>query len=156
MLFFELFVPRGTITDERRRRIGERLISDVVDAGDAPPAAQQTARAMRTLSWLAVQEIDAWFVDGQPVEAGDMPRYLVRVTVTAGALTDPNRTHVVERVTRALAETDDDGRRLYDEPDACIHLVEVPDDNWGACGRVMHCADIVELIQSRRAAMSSG
>ena len=92
---------------------GERLVAAVVDAGDAPPAAHETARAMRAMSWAAFHELDSWFVDGRPVEPGEPPRYAVRVTVTVGALSDARRAHVIERVTGVLAEIDDHPQRMY-------------------------------------------
>jgi phenylpyruvate tautomerase PptA (4-oxalocrotonate tautomerase family) len=150
MLFFEVFVPKGALTAARRSRIGERLVAAVVDAGDAPPAAQQTVRAIRALSWVAFRELDAWFVDDRPVEPGEAPRYFVRVTVTAGGLSDAKRAHVIERVTRVLAEVDDRPRRMYESPDAWVHLVEVPDGSWGALGRVMGHTDVVDLTRSAR------
>jgi phenylpyruvate tautomerase PptA (4-oxalocrotonate tautomerase family) len=153
MLFFEVFVPNGTLTPERRGHIGERLVAAVVDAGDAPPAAQETARAMRAMSWVAFHELDSWFVDGRRVARGEAPRYLVRVTVTAGALSEAKRAHVIERVTQVLAEVDDDPRRMCQSPDAWVHLVEVPDGGWGALGRVMGHADVVELIRSSSVAV---
>ncbi|HEU4641103.1 MAG TPA: hypothetical protein VFS44_01525 [Gemmatimonadaceae bacterium] len=37
MLFVELFVPRGILDDETRRRLGERIITEVVSAKGADP-----------------------------------------------------------------------------------------------------------------------
>jgi phenylpyruvate tautomerase PptA (4-oxalocrotonate tautomerase family) len=63
-----------------------------------------------------------------------LPIYVVRVTVTPGALTDERKADVIQRVTRVLAEVDNDPDRPYREPDAWVHLVEVPDGNWGRSG----------------------
>jgi hypothetical protein len=37
---------------------------------------------------------------------------------------------------------------MYEIPDAWVQLVEVPDGSWGALGRVMGHADVVDLVQS--------
>lgn len=155
MLFFDVLVPRGCLTEEERRRVGARLIAEVVSVDGGSPAAQATARAMRALSWAVVREADTWVVDDRPAEPGEPPRFLVRVTVTAGALSDDKRAHVVDRVTRVLAEVDGAPDRLFRRPDAWVHLVEVPDGGWGALGRPMGFGDIVDLIQATRTAAAA-
>jgi YHS domain-containing protein len=55
------------------------------------------------------------------------------------------RAELVARVTRVLSELDDDPTPLYREPRAWVHIVEIPDGNMGAFGRVMPTADIVAM-----------
>lgn len=69
-----------------------------------------------------------------------------RVAVPAGSLDDAKRADMVERVTRVLAEIDDDQGRLYREPGAWVHLSEIPDGDWGALGRVVRLADIAGYV----------
>jgi phenylpyruvate tautomerase PptA (4-oxalocrotonate tautomerase family) len=45
---------------------------------------------------------------------------------------DAKRRDIVERVTRALAATDDDPARLTRDPVAWVHSNEIPEGNWGA------------------------
>jgi hypothetical protein len=146
MLFFELFVPRGLLDEARRRQISARLLAEVVDAGaDAPARAHETAAAMRALSSVVVHEVD-----------GAAARFFVRVTVTAGALSEAKRKHVVEAVTCAVAESEPDPDRLFREPDAWVHLVEVPEGSCGALGKPLTFGEIVGVIEDKRIEEGAG
>ena len=61
-------------------------------------------------------------------------------------LTDGMRGELVAPVTRVLSEFEEDPQRLYREPSVWVHLVEVPDGNMGAFGRVLHLADIMKMV----------
>ena len=139
MLFFELFVPKG-MDEDARRDLSERLVAEIVRADDEAPArAHETAAAMRTLSAVAVHELDS-----------ARPRYVVRVSVTAGALSAAKRKQVVAGATRALAASEADPDRLFREPEAWVHLVEVPEGSWGALGQPLDFSEIVGVIQQKR------
>lgn len=138
MPFVELFAPKGALDNEAGRRATSRLVSEVMIAEGAPDTQES-----RDISWLVITEPDAWFVGGSPITDGEPPRYVVRISVPAGSLTDAKRTDMVERVTRVLAQADDDPDRLYTAPVAWVHITEIPDGNWGAFGRVVRLQDIV-------------
>jgi len=140
MPFVELFAPKGSLDTERGRRATGALVSEVMKAEGAPDT-----QAAMDISWLVVTEPDAWFVGGEEVTA-EPPRYVVRVSVPAGSLNDAKRADMVERVTRVLAEVDDDPERLYQTPAAWVHITEVPEGNWGAFGRVVGFKDIVSFV----------
>ncbi|GAA3157946.1 hypothetical protein [Nonomuraea salmonea] len=101
MPFVELFVPKGSLDEESHEAIGGRLVSEVMLAEGAPDT-----EVARSISWLVVNEIDAWFVGGRRVPAGEQPRYVVRVGVPAGSMDDGKRRDIVRRVTRVLADAD--------------------------------------------------
>jgi len=149
MPFVEVFTPRGAVSEERREEVGGRLVAEVMRAEGAPDTP-----AARAISWLVWQEIDGWWVGGRRVGAGEAPRYVVRVGVPAGSLDDRKRRDMVERVTRVLGATDEPGR-LEREPVAWVHINEVPEGNWGAMGRVVGFADIVDLVVGGDAAVAS-
>ncbi|MFC4906967.1 tautomerase family protein [Actinomadura gamaensis] len=141
MPFVELFVRRGTLAPERRDEIGGRLVSEVMLAEGAPDT--ETARA---ISWLVVNEIDAWFVGGRPLPADEKPKYVVRVGVPAGSMNDDKRRDIVERVTRVLADADDEPERFTQAATAWVHINEIPEGNWGARGKIVRTEDIVALV----------
>jgi phenylpyruvate tautomerase PptA (4-oxalocrotonate tautomerase family) len=141
MPFVELFAPKGALAGERGRRATSTLVSEVMKAEGAPDT-----QAARDISWLVVTEPDAWFVGGEAVAEREPPRYVVRVSVPAGSLDDPKRADMVERVTRVLAEADNDPDRVYRTPAVWVHINEVPDGNWGAFGRVVRLRDIIEHV----------
>lgn len=142
MMFVEVFAPKGTLGQEQRRRVAERLVTEVMSAEGAPAAVIERARA---IAQAVVHQPDAWTVGGRPVDPTEDPRYVVRVSVPGAHLTDGMRAELVARVTRVLSEVDEDPRRLYREPSAWVHIVEIPDGNIGAFGHVMRTSDIVKM-----------
>jgi YHS domain-containing protein/phenylpyruvate tautomerase PptA (4-oxalocrotonate tautomerase family) len=147
-MLMELFVPKGALSDDQRRRVSERLVTEVMRADTAP--ADLIARG-RAMSYVVVHESDA-MVGGRPVDATEPPHYVVRVSVPAEHNTDGMRAEIVARITRALAEVDADPHRLYQAPTAWVHIIEVPDGNMGAFGQVMRIGDIVKLVVNPEAA----
>jgi YHS domain-containing protein/phenylpyruvate tautomerase PptA (4-oxalocrotonate tautomerase family) len=147
MLFIELFVPKGNLGEEQRRHLSERLATEMMSTDGAPADVIERGRA---ISWLVLHEPEVWAVGGRPVEATDAPRYVVRVTVPGGHLNDAMRAEVVRRITRVLAEIEDDPQRLSREAHAWVHIVELPDGTIGAFGQVVRTADIIDLIVQGR------
>src|SRR6185436_16142349 len=141
MPFVEVFTPRGAVTEARRNAVGERVVAEVMRAEGAPDTP-----AARSISWLVWQEVDCWWVGGRKAGTAEPPRFVVRVAVPAGSLDDDKRRDMVERVTRVLAATDDEPGRLTREPVAWVHINEIPEGNWGAMGRVVRFADIVDYV----------
>jgi phenylpyruvate tautomerase PptA (4-oxalocrotonate tautomerase family) len=147
MPFVEVFAPRGAVSEARRNAVGEALVAEVMRAEGAPDTP-----AARSISWLVWQDVDGWWVGGRRTGAAEAPRFVVRVAVPAGSLDDAKRRDMVERVTRVLAVSDDDPARLAREPVAWVHIDEVPEGNWGAMGRVVGFADIVDFVVTGGAA----
>jgi len=145
MMLIELFAPRGALDDSRRHHVAQRLVTDVMAAEDARGMEEAAARA-RTLCHAVVHEPDAWSVGGGPI---DQPHYLVRVTLPARHLTDAMRAELVTRITRVLAENETDPDRPYREPTAWVYVIEVPDGNMGAFGRVLRLTDLMGLVLDR-------
>lgn len=141
MPFVEVFAPKGSLQGQRRTYVTERLVAEVMAAEGAPDTA-----AARSISWLVVTEPDDWFVGGKAVSGQEAPRYVVRVSVPGNSMDDAKRTDMVERITRVLADASDDPQRLYHEPEAWVHIVEIPDGNWGAFGQVVRLEDIVGYV----------
>lgn len=143
MNLIELFSPKGALRDDQRRRLGERLVTELIRADGAPP--DLIARG-RDLTWLVVHEPEVWTVGGQPADPGDPPRYLVRASVPGGHMNDGMRAELVRRLTRVIAEVDDDPQRIYEHPHAWVHINEVPSGHMGAFGQVMPTVDIVRMV----------
>jgi phenylpyruvate tautomerase PptA (4-oxalocrotonate tautomerase family) len=139
MPFVELFAPKGAL--DGKDDVSKRLVTEVMKAEGAPDN-----EAARSISWLVVNEPDAWFAGGEALPDGDPPRYVVRVSVLAGAMDDAKRTDIVERVTRVLAEADDDPERLYRESVAWVQIIEVREGNWGSAGRVVRFEDFAKFV----------
>jgi phenylpyruvate tautomerase PptA (4-oxalocrotonate tautomerase family) len=138
MPFVEVFA--SDVTDPVRALISERLVREVMEAEGAPDTG-----AARAISWLVWQEPEAWSIGGRPLEAGETPRYLIRVSVPAGSMDDAKRGKMVERITQVLVDAEG-SERVIEEPAAWIHLVEIPEGNWGALGRVVRFPYIAEYV----------
>ena len=141
MPFVEVFAKRGSLSENQRAAISDTLVAEVMMAEGAPDT--ETARS---ISWLLVHELDAWVVGGRAVDAAEPPRFVVRVGVPAGSLDDAKRADMIERITRVLAQSDEDPERFYREPVAWVHINEIPEGNWGALGRVVGFADIAGYV----------
>ncbi|RBQ21845.1 hypothetical protein DP939_03980 [Spongiactinospora rosea] len=143
MPFVELFVPKGSLDEAGRDKIGGRLVSEVMAAEGAPDT-----EAARTISWLVVNEIDAWFIGGRRLPAGEKPKYVVRVGVPAGSLNDAKRLDIVQRVTQVLADADAEPGRFAEATTAWVHINEIPEGNWGARGEIVRLKDISSFVTS--------
>jgi YHS domain-containing protein/phenylpyruvate tautomerase PptA (4-oxalocrotonate tautomerase family) len=142
MTFIELFAPAGTLDDRKRRHLGDRLVTELIRADGAPP---EIIERGRELTWLVVHEPEVWTVGARQVGPGDAPRYVVRVSVPGGHLNDGMRAELVERLTGVIAEVEDDPHRVYEQPDAWVHVNEVPSGHMGAFGQIVTTADITRM-----------
>ena len=142
MPFVEVFSPKGAVSEDQRNRISERLVREVMEAEGAPDN-----EIARSISWLAWHEPVIWSIGGRDVGDGEPGRYVVRVTVPAGSLTDEKRAEIVRRVTQVLSDADHDPGRLFALPiSSFVLLNEVPEGNWGAVGQVVGFSDIASFI----------
>ena len=143
MMFIELFVPKGTLSEEKRRRISERIIAELFAVDDSAPAS--VIEASRAISQVVVHEPDQWIVGGRALAPTEPPRYLVRASVPAAWRKEMSE-HLISVITRVLAEADEDPQRLYQEPHAWVHVIGVPEGSCGALGQVMGSTDIIKMI----------
>lgn len=137
MPLVEVLTPTGTLDED----LCERLLAEVRAVEGAPDTEHG-----RAISWLIVHPAGQWYVSSGETGAASAPRYLVRVSVPEGALDDGKRADLVRRVTRLLAEIEPDPDRLYREPAAWVHVLEIPDGSWGALGQVVRLPDILSYI----------
>jgi YHS domain-containing protein/phenylpyruvate tautomerase PptA (4-oxalocrotonate tautomerase family) len=151
----ELFAPKGSLDDDQRRWLSERLVTELIAADGAP--AELIERG-RDITWLIVHEPEVWSVGGRPVDAAERPRYVVRVNVPGGHLNAGMRAEMVARLTRVIAAVGDHPQRVYEQPDAWVHINELPSGNIGAFGQVVSTADITRMVVTgdRPAAAAGG
>lgn len=140
MLLMEVFVPSGTFDEARRRALGQQLIAGVMRADGAP---ELSARAL-ALTQVIVHE--GVMVGGQPAASDGAPTYVVRVNMPAGHSGDRMRAELVNRITRILGEFEGDPERLFEEPRAWVHMLEVPDGNLGVYGQAQRLQDLMNMV----------
>jgi phenylpyruvate tautomerase PptA (4-oxalocrotonate tautomerase family)/YHS domain-containing protein len=143
MNLIEIFVPRGMLDGERRRALANGVVSRVLNANGSPADLTERARA---LTHVIIHEPENWWAGGEAVSANGDPRYIVRITVPGGHLTESMRGELVARITRALGEVDPHPERLTTEPRAWVQILEVPDGNLGAFSQVVTTHDIIKMV----------
>lgn len=137
MPMIRLTVPADALTDEGRTTVQRDLAAVLLRWEGAPDTAFFHAQA-----WSYLIELPA---GAQRATEDDAPRFLVEVTVPAGALSGRRKAGLVEDATKtvlaAAGLTGDDALRVW----VLVH--EQPDGTWGAGGSVIRYADLVTLAQ---------
>jgi YHS domain-containing protein len=145
MMFIELFAPKGALSAEQRRQIGQRLVTEFMTEEEEQSAPAAVIESWRALTQVVVHELDTWVVGGRPVEPGEPPHYVVRVSVP-GAWRKDMSAEVIARITRVLAEVDADSQRLYREPQAWVHVVGIAEGSYGVLGQAVGSSEIIKMI----------
>lgn len=140
MNLIELFLPPGSFEPEVRRRVAERLVTDLIDAPGAPDELLERGRAM---TWSVVHEPAVWTAGGHAVAAGDTTRAFVRVTVPGGHADATMRAEMIARLTRVL--TDEDPLA-----EVRVLVVESPDRSTGLFGELVSNAAMVDFVVTGR------
>ncbi|GAA2105052.1 hypothetical protein GCM10009801_81160 [Streptomyces albiaxialis] len=162
MLLFDVYVPRGALGPDERQALARRLVEALTT--DDGTHASEVLDVARTLAQALVHETDGWFVGSRPGENGadpaDPPRYVVRVSVP-GAWRKRMGDSVIERVTRALAETEEaagrDPERLWNSPHATVHMLGISEGGIGLYGKSFGADDLLEeLTRTYRQNLSQG
>lgn len=153
MTLIEVFVPKDVLDDARRTALGERLVTELISAPGAPA---ELIRRGRDATWLVFHEPQLFTVGGRVAGADEPPCFHVRITVPGGEITDGMRTEMVARITRVLAEHDDDPRRFEEQPHAWVQIDEVPDGNLGSFGRPLSTAEITGYVVSGELPVPNG
>ncbi|MER7183227.1 tautomerase family protein [Streptomyces hyaluromycini] len=141
MPLIRLTVPSSSLTDEGRRTVQRDLAAVLLRWEGAPDTPFFRAQA-----WSHLVELP----DGaQTTAEDDAPRFLVDVTVPAGALSERRRSGLIEDATRtvlaAAGLTSADALRVW----VLVH--EQPDGTWGAGGSVVRYAELAALAEGARA-----
>ncbi len=101
--------------------------------------------ASRAQVWTFLRSADL-FVGGTPAAE---PRYVVRVAVVQGGVTDPGRERMVAEMTASVVRHTD-----LDEAEAdrvWVLVEEVADGSWGAGGRIVRLADSQAILDAAAA-----
>jgi phenylpyruvate tautomerase PptA (4-oxalocrotonate tautomerase family) len=134
MPLVEVFAPHGSVDPEQQSKISSMLVAEVLRGQDAPDI-----DVARSISW---HDVPYWSVGGQPTNARETARYVVRISVPTEWMTDEKRADIVARVTRVLASADSRPDRLYRAPTAWVQLIETADSDWGTGSRVVRFAEV--------------
>ncbi|MBI0297227.1 tautomerase family protein [Streptomyces sp. PRKS01-29] len=140
MPMIRLTAPSGSLTDEGRKTVQRDLAAVLLRWEGAPDTAFFRAQA-----WSYLVELPE---GAQTTAEDDAPRFLVDVTVPAGAVSERRKAGLVEDATETVLEaaglTSDDAPRVW----VLVH--EQPDGTWGAGGSVIRHADLVALAKGQR------
>jgi phenylpyruvate tautomerase PptA (4-oxalocrotonate tautomerase family) len=107
MPIIEMYVPDGTVDEQTKRRLHERVGRQVLEVEGATYDESPLAQA---ITWMLIHEVPegSWSVGGELLASGEEPRVLTRVSVPHGALnrerTEAVAARVNEEVVAALGE----------------------------------------------------
>lgn len=103
MPVIEMYVPEGTLTEDAKRTLHDRVARQVLEVEGATYDESPKARA---ITWMLIHELpDGGFsIGGEPLSRGDEPRILTRVLTPPGALDDERRAEVVKRVNEEIVD----------------------------------------------------
>jgi phenylpyruvate tautomerase PptA (4-oxalocrotonate tautomerase family) len=137
--------PAGALEPERRQDL-VRTLGDLMLKWEGAPDTD----FFQSVMWVNVHELPAADAYAAGVPVGDEPRFLVRITVPEGALSDRRKEGVVKEMTEAVREAaglgEDAALRVW------VLIGEVPDGNWGAAGNVVRFAELREIARQEREA----
>ncbi|HEX2133359.1 MAG TPA: hypothetical protein VHH15_17565 [Actinophytocola sp.] len=136
MMTIELFL-RGRA--EHKQRIADRLLHDLITEDSAPESVLAAARA---LTHVVVHEPPVWATGG----ADEQPRYLVRLTVPGSWNNNEFGAYVIPRITRSIAEFEEDPDRLYRDPHCVVQIVGLREHSVGTLGQVTTSTEITKLM----------
>ncbi|MFJ9704433.1 4-oxalocrotonate tautomerase family protein [Streptomyces sp. NPDC101234] len=135
MPLIRLTAPSGSLTEAGRGTVQRDLAAVLLRWEGAPDTP-----FFRSQAWSYLVELP----DGaQTTAEDDAPRFLVDVTVPAGALSERRRAGLVEDATRTVLEAA--GLTAADALRVWVLVHEQPDGTWGAGGSVVRYADLVAL-----------
>jgi phenylpyruvate tautomerase PptA (4-oxalocrotonate tautomerase family) len=134
MPFVEVFAPHGSVDPEQQSKIGDQLVAELMRAGGTP----------NKESWLVWHDVKYWTVGGQPTNATEPARFVVRISVKADAMDDAKRGDLVATATRVMAGVEAKGP--HRSPTAWVQLIEIAEDGWGPDGRVVRFAEVAGYV----------
>jgi YHS domain-containing protein len=133
MLFIELFVAKGHLTADRRRKIAQRFLSSMTKGEETDPRSQAVFNSQ---FHVVVHEPETWIVGEEPAEAGGS--YMVRVHVPGPWRKDTSE-HVIAAFTQVILD-EDPGAGVQ------VHVLGVPEGSMGVRGEPKTSADLVEMM----------
>ncbi|WP_216212328.1 hypothetical protein [Amycolatopsis aidingensis] len=153
MFFVELFVSKGALEPEQRRRVARRLgrLGELSDGEPAEGADEVSEMAPRSAAVAAamfqvvVHEPEIWVAAENLVTPEGPPRCVVRVHVPGPWRKDLSET-LVAYATRIIAAEFEDRLRPYREPTVQVHVIGVSEGSIGLRGKVATSNDIVEML----------
>jgi phenylpyruvate tautomerase PptA (4-oxalocrotonate tautomerase family) len=139
----DVTIPEGALSEEAERRLLSRLTDVLLEHEGADP----TNPVARSVAWVYLHRPAKVFVAGEPEQE---PHYRVVVTVPQGQFDDERRSAMVAAVTEAVLDAEE-GTRRRDASRVWVFPTEMPEGTWGAAGRIVRLADIVDLVVGDRA-----
>jgi phenylpyruvate tautomerase PptA (4-oxalocrotonate tautomerase family) len=103
MPLIDMYVPEGTLTEETKRRLHDRVARQVLEVEGATYDESPKARA---ITWMLIHEMPegSFSIGSEPLSSGSEPRILTRVNTPRGALDDERRAEVVRRVNQEIVD----------------------------------------------------
>ena len=140
MPVIEMYVSQGTLDEESKRTLHERVSRQVLEVEGASYDESPRAKA---ITWMLIHELPegGWSIGSELLSAGDH-RVLTRVSVPPGALTDELRAELASRVNEEIVAAV--GQELAD-PTKNICLID-EQTNFSGGGIVVSFEDVMRFV----------
>jgi phenylpyruvate tautomerase PptA (4-oxalocrotonate tautomerase family) len=143
MPLIELIAPAGALTGTGRAGVQKQLAATLLRWEGAPDNA-----VFRAQPWSYLHELPAGAQTTAEDDGVSGDRFLVRVTVPEGALSDRRRAGLVKDATDvvlgAAGLAAEEARRVW------VLIGEQPDGTWGAGGAVIRFKELVAAAKQAR------
>jgi phenylpyruvate tautomerase PptA (4-oxalocrotonate tautomerase family) len=138
MPMIDLTLPKGTLPDEAKTELMEKLTRTLLKWEGAKPEND----AAQSIAWTFLNEAELVTVAGKPAEE---PRYRVYCGVPQGSIGNPEKQGLVEEVTRHVLEAESPGKDPAADAAGRVWVIvnEITDGNWGGFGRIFRLEDIM-------------
>ena len=145
MPVIDVTLPSGVLTDEQLTHLADQLTHSLIKYEGFEP----TPRRLGTVR-VTVHESSAasHIVGGALGLQNQAAFYEVFVTVPEGVLSDEAKNGLVGEVTQTLLEMEGASVTLENSLRVYCLIVEIPDGNWGAAGRILRRTDMAELAKA--------
>jgi phenylpyruvate tautomerase PptA (4-oxalocrotonate tautomerase family) len=138
MPFIEMYLPEGTLDEQTKRTLHERVSRQVLEAEGATYEESELARA---ITWMVIHEVPlgSWSVGSEVLTAGDVPRILTRVSVPHGSMSDDKERDIAARVNAEIVSALGEE---FTDPTKSFCLIEETTFSGGG-----HVVDFEQLVE---------
>jgi phenylpyruvate tautomerase PptA (4-oxalocrotonate tautomerase family) len=145
MPIMQIYYPQGSLTDERKAALAQRL-TDVLllMEGNAKTAG---GLGFASVLFTGVAQSD-WWVGGRTDAAYVAPpgKFLVRVSIPEGYMNQMHKTEVHAAVTAAIVASTGNPNDPGQGGSVQVIIDEVTEGNWGAHGKTISLASIADTV----------
>lgn len=145
MPVIEVTLPSGSLSGEQKIQLADELTHSLIKYEGLEPTPRRLSTVRVTMKETSAESFVVGGALGLQKQAAF---YEVFVTVPEGVLSDEAKNGLVGEVTQTLLEMEGASATLENSLRVYCLIVEIPDGNWGAAGRILRRRDMAELAKA--------